>query len=77
MLLRQQQYPVLQSAHTSIHLNTLLLEFHFRLIDLFHKLLVCIGHVVEGEDAVAEFEEEEGAEGDEGPEGQLYTFKRC
>lgn len=30
-----------------------------------------LGHVVEGEDAEAEAEEEECAEGDEGPEGQL------
>lgn len=30
-----------------------------------------LGHVVEGHDAPAEGEEEVGAEGDEGPEGEL------
>ncbi len=62
-------YTVLQCAIPSIHLYTLLLQFRSRLINLLHKLRVCIGHVVEGEDAVAEFEKEEGTEGDEGPEG--------
>jgi hypothetical protein len=75
MLLRQTHSPILQSAYASIHLDTLLLEFHFRLIDLFHELLVRIWHVVEGDDAVAEFEKEEGAEGDEGPEWQLHTIR--
>jgi hypothetical protein len=32
---------------------------------------VRLGHVVEGEDAQAEAEEQHGAEGDEGPEREL------
>lgn len=31
------------------------------------------GHVVEGEDAPAETEEEVGSEGDEGPKGELFV----
>lgn len=40
-------------------------------LDLGHELLVRLGHVVEGHDVPAEPEEEVGAEGDEGPEGEL------
>lgn len=32
---------------------------------------MCFGHVVEGEDTQTEAEEEDGTEGDEGPEGEL------
>lgn len=35
-----------------------------------------LGHVVEGEDAPPEAEEEERAERDEGPEGQLWVIVR-
>lgn len=31
-------------------------------------------NVVEGENSVAEFAQEIGAEGDEGPEGELFLF---
>lgn len=41
------------------------------LLDLSHELLVRLRHVVEGNDAPAETEEEEGAKGNEGPEGEL------
>jgi hypothetical protein len=41
------------------------------LVDLSHKLLVRFGNIVKGEDTPAETEEEESAEGDEGPEGKL------
>ena len=55
------------STHASIHLNAFLLKLRSRLIYLPHKLRVRVGDVVEREDAVAEFEEEEGGEGDECP----------
>ena len=61
-------YAILQCAMPSIYLNSLLPKFRFRLVDLLHKLRVRIGHVVESEDAVAEFEKEEGAEGHEDPD---------
>lgn len=32
-------------------------------------------NVVEGENSVAEFAQEIGAEGDEGPEGELFFFE--
>lgn len=46
-------------------------QFGLGLVNLGHELLVRLRHVVEGEDAPAEAEEEECAEGDEGPEGEL------
>lgn len=46
-------------------------QIRARNVDLLHQLGVGGRHVVEGEDAVAELEEEVGAEGDEGPEGEL------
>jgi len=55
----------------SIHRNIPLPEIHLCLIDLLHELVVCFRHIVEGEDAVAELEEEECAEGDDGPDWQL------
>lgn len=51
--------------------DTHLSQFGLGLVNLGHELLVCLRHVVEGEDAPAEAEEEECAEGDEGPEGEL------
>ena len=57
----------------SINLNTLLLQLPFSLPNLLHQLLVRIRHIIERENAVAEFEKEEGAEGDEGPEGKLHS----
>lgn len=49
-------------------------EVLLREVDLLHQLLVGLGHVVEGEDAPAEGEEEVGAEGDEDPEGELLEW---
>lgn len=42
-----------------------------RQINLLHKLRMRLGHIIECEDAIAEFEEEVCAEGDEGPEWKL------
>lgn len=52
--------------------DTHLSQFGLGLVNLSHELLVRLWHVVEGEDAPAEAEEEECAEGDEGPEGELW-----
>ena len=46
-------------------------QFGLGLVNLGHELLVRLRHVVEGEDAEAEAEEEDGAKGDEGPKGEL------
>jgi hypothetical protein len=53
------------------HVHPLGLEVDSSLLNLLLDLLVRFWHVVEGEDAVAEFEEEVCAEGNEGPEGDL------
>lgn len=42
-----------------------------RFLYLLHQFVVGFGHIVKGEDAPAELEEQEAAEGDEGPEGEL------
>lgn len=42
-----------------------------RFLYLLHQLVVGFGHIVKGEDAPAELEQQEAAEGDEGPEGKL------
>jgi len=46
-------------------------ELNLGLLNLRRELLVCVGDVVEGEDAEAETEEEVCAEGDQSPEGEL------
>jgi hypothetical protein len=51
----------------SIDVNPACPEVLLRKLYLFHDLRVCLGYVVEGEDAPAELEEEVGAKGDEGP----------
>lgn len=55
-----------------VDVDALAPQIRAREVDLLHQLGVGGGHVVEGEDAVAELEEEVGAEGDEGPEGELW-----
>jgi len=63
-------YP-LQLNCTGIHLVNIypqLPQICPRKLNLAHQLLMCSRHIVECEDAPAEFEEEIGAEGDEGPE---------
>ena len=54
-----------------VDVDALLPQVLLREVDLDHELLVRLGHVVEGQDAPAEGEEEVGAEGDEDPEGEL------
>jgi len=62
---------ILQLNCTGIHLVNIypqLPQICPRKLNLAHQLLMCSRHIVECEDAPAEFEEEIGAEGDEGPE---------
>lgn len=49
-------------AENLVNLHTLSLQISPRQIDLLHEFCVCLGDVVECEDAVAEFEEEVGTE---------------
>lgn len=42
-----------------------------RKINLLHEFCVCLGYIVEREDAVPELEKEVGTEGDKSPERQL------
>lgn len=58
--------------HSIIDLHPLQPQLALRNVDLAHQLRVGLGHVVEGQHAVAELEEQEGAEGNEGPEGELF-----
>lgn len=53
-----------------VHSDAQLPQLHLGHLDLAHQLLVRLGGVVEGQDAPAEADEQVGAEGDEGPEGQ-------
>lgn len=55
----------------SVNVDTQLAQVDLGHVNLLHELLVRVGHVVEGEDAEAEAEEEDGAKGDEGPKGEL------
>jgi hypothetical protein len=54
-----------------VNLHTLSPQISPRQINLLHEFCVSLGDIVECEDAEAEFEEEVGTEGDEGPEWQL------
>lgn len=65
------------ATQTLIHVYTEFSQVHLCLIDLLQYLLVCVRNIVEGEDAPAEAEEEESAEGNEGPEGELSIHVRC
>lgn len=51
-----------------VDLHTLSPQISTRQINLLHELCVCLGDIVECEDAESELEEEVGAEGDKGPE---------
>ena len=53
--------------NSSIHADAQLSEFDLGLFDLAHQLFVGRRHVVEGQDAPAESEEEVGSEANEGP----------
>jgi hypothetical protein len=55
-----------------VNSNALGPEFSLRLLDLAHQFLVCVGYIVESEDAVTEFEEEVCAERHKGPEWELW-----
>jgi hypothetical protein len=55
-----------------VHVNAKLPEVDLGQLNLLHQLLVRRGNIVEGKDAPAETEEEECAERNEGPEGELY-----
>lgn len=57
----------------SIDLHSLQPQLTLCNINFAHQLLVGVWDIVEGEHAVAQFEKEEGAEGDEGPEGELWS----
>lgn len=67
-------HSLLHRIHISIHIHTLALQIFPRLLNLRHQLLVGLRNVIEGENSVAEFAQEIGAEGDEGPEGELFLF---
>jgi len=54
-----------------VNLHTLSPQISPRQINLLHEFCVCLGNVVECENAEAEFEKEIGTEGNEGPEWQL------
>ena len=56
--------------------DPLLPQIHLGLLNLSHQFLVRLRNIVEREDAVAEFEEEEAAEGYDDPEGKLHEPKR-
>lgn len=56
-----------------VDIDTEVSEVSLGEIDFGHELLVSIGDVVEGHDAEAETEEQQRAEGDEGPEGELLN----
>ena len=52
-----------------VDVDALFPEIGPRLVNFAHQFVVCIGHVVEGEDAPAQLEEEVRAKGYNGPEG--------
>lgn len=60
-----------QSQSTLVHRHAERAQFRLGQLNLLHELLVRRGDVVEGEDAPAEAEEQQGAEADERPERQL------
>ena len=62
-------------ASNLINVHTLSSQILPRQLNLLHELRMRLGHIVECEDAVSEIEEEECAEGDEGPEWQLFVEK--
>lgn len=54
-----------------VDIDAELAEVNLGLANLLHQLLVRFGDIVEGDDAEAETEEEEGAKGDESPKREL------
>lgn len=60
------------ASYGLVDIDTELAKVDLGLVNLLHQLLVCIGNIVESKDAETEAEEEEGAKGDEGPEGKLF-----
>lgn len=61
-----------------VDIDAELAQVNLGLVNLSHELLVRVGNVVEGQDAPAETEEGDSAEGNEGPEGELDTaLVRC
>lgn len=59
------------SVRSLVDINTELAQVRLGQVNLLHQLLVRLGDVVEGQDAPAQAEEEQGTEADEGPEWQL------
>lgn len=74
---RTARFPVQPNANACprcasiVHLHPLQPQLALRNVNLAHQLRVRLGHIVEREHAVAEFGEEESAEGDEEPEWEL------
>ena len=68
-------FPVQQPQY-SVHINTLCPQVRPCQINLLHEFCMCLWYIVECEDAVSESEEEEGAEGNEGPEWQLGRYQQ-
>lgn len=62
----------IRSRPRLVDINTQLPQIRLGQINLLHKFLVRGGDVVEGEDAPTQTEEQECAEGHEGPEGELF-----
>jgi len=61
------------SARNLVHIHPLAPQVLSRHVNLLHQLCVRGGDIVEREDAVAELKEEICAEGDEGPEWELWV----
>lgn len=51
------------------------LQVLLRQLNLLHKLLMCLGHVVECQHSPPESEEHVCAEGDEEPEWELWVWR--
>lgn len=60
---------------TLINIDPLSPQIRPRHINLLHKLRMRLGHIVECQDAVSEFEQQVCAEGNEGPEWKLIPRK--
>lgn len=60
------------STNRLIHCHAPLAQVCLCLLDLFYQFLMRFRYIVEGENAVAELSQEEGAEGDDHPERELF-----
>lgn len=69
--------PSSSASYDLVDVDTELAKVNFGQVNLLHQLFVCIGNIVEGKDAETEAEKEEGAKGDEGPEGKLFLMRRA